>query len=145
MFLKEFGMLSEARRAAGTQTAYRKAKTRTTYWQKYTKGELIAQLKELGRKLGRKPTDRDINAESKLGRCASSTTFARMFGSLPDAYRAAGFEAIKPRSYTDKEIAMALKRISKNSAACLPSMRFDARASGENVRVREPSFGGSGS
>lgn len=47
MFLKAFGTLSKARRAAGTQTAYRKAQERTTYWQKYTKQELIAQLKAL--------------------------------------------------------------------------------------------------
>jgi len=52
---------------------------------------LIAQLQALGKKLGRKPTDRDINAASRLGECASSTTFARMFGSLLEAYRTAGF------------------------------------------------------
>ena len=137
MFLKEFGTLSKARRAAGTQTAYCKAKTRTTYWQKYTKAELIAQLKALGRKLGRKPTDRDINAESKLGGCASSTTFARMFGSLPDSYRAAGFEAIKPRSYTDKEIAIALKRISKKLGR-MPTFHEIRRAS---IRGECPSPG----
>lgn len=69
-FLKEFGTLSKARRAAGTQTAYRKAKQRTRYWQKYTKEELIAQLEALGKNLGRKPTDRDINAASKTEGCA---------------------------------------------------------------------------
>lgn len=50
MFLKTFGTLSKARRAARTQTAYRKAQERTTFWQKYTKEELVTQLKALGRK-----------------------------------------------------------------------------------------------
>lgn len=137
MFLKEFGTLSKARRAARTQTAYRKAQTRTTYWQKYTKEELIAQLKALGTKLGRKPTDRDINAASKLGECASSTTFARMFGSLPDAYRAAGFDLAKPRSYADKEIELALKKLSKKLGR-MPTFHEIRRAS---IRGECPSPG----
>jgi hypothetical protein len=137
VFLKEFGALSKARRAAKTQTDYRKAETRTTYWQKYTKEELIAQLKAIGRKLGRKPTDRDINAASKLSVCASSTTFARMFGSLPDAYRAAGFGKVKPRSYTDKEIELALKRLSKKLGR-MPTFHEIRRAS---IRGECPSPG----
>lgn len=115
MFLKEFGTLSKARRAAGTQTVYRKAKERTTYWQKYTKEELIVQLKALGKKLGRKPTDRDINAASRLGECASAGPFASIFGSLPKAYKAAGYSEIAPNSrrYTDDEILSAIGRLSK--------------------------------
>ncbi len=117
MFLKEFGTLSKARRAAGTQTVYRKAKERTTYWQKYTKEELIAQLKALGKKLGRKPTDRDINAASKLGECSSAGPFASMFGSLPRAYKAAGYTEIAPNSrrYTDNEILAAIGKLAKHS------------------------------
>lgn len=137
IFLKSFGTLSKARRAAKTQTAYRKAQERTTYWQKYTKEELIAQLEALGKKLGRKPTDRDINAASKLGECASATTFARMFGSLPQAYRAAGFDKVKPRSYTDKEIELALKRLSKKLGR-MPTFHEICRAS---IRGECPSPG----
>jgi len=137
MFLKAFGTLSEARRAAGTQTAYRKAQQGTTFWQKYTKEELIAQLKALGEKLGRKPTDRDINLASKLGECASATTFARMFGSLPQAYRAAGFGKVKPRSYTDNEIVMALKTLSRK-AGRMPTFHEIRRAS---IRGECPSPG----
>ncbi len=113
--LNEFGTLSKARRAAGTQTVYRKAKERTTYWQKYTKEELIAQLKALGKKLGRKPTDRDINVASKFGECAAATTFTSMFGSLPKAYRAAGYTDISPNSrrYSDDEILSAIGKLSK--------------------------------
>ncbi|MCC7308739.1 MAG: hypothetical protein IT173_14335 [Acidobacteria bacterium] len=137
MFLKAFGTLSKARRAAGTQTAYRKAQQGTTFWQKYTKEELIAQLKALGEKLGRKPTDRDINLASKLGECASATTFARMFGSLPQAYRAAGFGKVKPRSYTDNEIVMALKTLSRK-AGRMPTFHEIRRAS---IRGECPSPG----
>lgn len=137
VFLNEFGTLSKARRAARTKTTYRKAKTRTTHWQKYTKGELIAQLKELGSKLGRKPTDREINAESKLDGCASATTFARMFGSLPDAYRAAGFNLVKPRSYSEREIMLALKKLSKKLGR-MPTFHEIRRAS---IRGECPSPG----
>lgn len=137
MFLKAFGTLSKARRAAGTQTAYLKANQWTKHWQKYTKEELIAQLEALGKKLGRKPTDRDINAASKTGECSSSTTFARMFGSLPDAYRAAGFALRKPRSYTDKEIELALKRLSKKVGR-MPTFHEIRRAS---IRGECPSPG----
>lgn len=110
---REFGGMAKARRAAGIKNTYRKEKQATRHWQKYTLDELIKQLKSLGKKLGRKPTDRDINRASKQGLCASSTTFARMFGSLPEAYRKAGFEQVKPRSYTDKEILSALKKLAK--------------------------------
>ena len=40
-------------------------------------------------------------------------TFARMFGNLPTAYKKAGFEQAKPRSYTDDEIIAALKKLAK--------------------------------
>jgi hypothetical protein len=113
--LKEFGTLSKARRAAAIQKVYRKANESTTCWQKYTKEELIAQLQALGEKLGRKPTDRDINAACKLGECASHSTFSSMFGSLAAAYRAAGFLEVakNQRRHTDEEIIAALKRLTK--------------------------------
>lgn len=56
---------------------------------------------------------RDINEASKQGLCASAVTFARMFGDLPTAYKRAGFEQAKPRSYTDDEIIAALKTLAK--------------------------------
>ena len=137
MFLNEFGTLSKARHAAGTQTVYRKAKERTANWQKYTKEELVVQLKRLGKKLGKRPTDRDINAASKLGECGSATTFARMFGSLPEAYRTAGFDKVKPRAYTGKEIEIALKKLSKKVGR-MPTFHEIRRAS---IRGECPSPG----
>ena len=137
MFLNEFGTLSKARHAAGTQTVYRKAKERTANWQKYTKEELVVQLKKLRKKLGKRPTDRDINAASKLGECGAATTFARMFGSLPEAYRTAGFDKAKPRSYTGKEIEIALKKLSKKVGR-MPTFHEIRRAS---IRGECPSPG----
>lgn len=125
---REFGGMAKARRAVGIKNAYRKAKKNTKYWQKYTPEELIKQLKALGKRLGRKPTDRDINEASKEGLCASSTTFSSMFGSLPEAYRKAGFEQAKPRSYTDDEIVAALKKLAKETGR-MPTYHEIAAAS----------------
>ena len=89
---REFGGMAKARAAAGIKNVYRKEKEASRHWQRYTLDELITQLKSLGEQLGKKPTDRDINRASKQGLCASSTTFTRMFGSLKEAYRKAGFD-----------------------------------------------------
>jgi hypothetical protein len=110
-FEREFGGMGKARRAAGVNNFYKREPGLSRHWQKYTPEELIHQLKSLGKRLGRRPTDRDINKASKDGLCASSVTFARMCGSLPEAYRKAGFEQAKPRSYTNKEILAALKKL----------------------------------
>jgi hypothetical protein len=112
---REFGSLAKARMAAGIQRTYVKVGHRTRHWQKHTKEELISQLKALGKQLGRKPTDRDINSASKEGRCASATSFGRMFGSLRTAYEAAGFHKIKKmqRRYSNKEILAALLDLKK--------------------------------
>ena len=89
---REFGGMGKARRAAGINNLYRTAAGGQRHWRKYTPEILIEQLQALGAKLGRRPTDRDINRGSKDGRCASAATFARMFGSLAKAYQKAGFE-----------------------------------------------------
>lgn len=110
---REFGGIAKARLAAGIRNVYRKEGSATRNWQKYTPEELINQLQALGKRLGRKPSDRDINRASREGFCASSVTFVRMFGSLVKAYRKAGFEKVKPRSYTDKEILSAFEKLAK--------------------------------
>jgi hypothetical protein len=114
-FDRIFGGLEKARKAAGAKTGYKKAGTHTGYWQKYTQQELIAQLKALGKKLGKKPNLKDINTASKEGACASHTSFTSMFGSLPQAYHAAGFHEIEKnaRKHTDKEIIASIKKLAK--------------------------------
>lgn len=112
-FVREFGSIAGARRAAGVQERYRKAGGKTPYWQKYTQEELIAQLKALGEKLGRKPVLQDINRASKERECASHTVFKSMFGSLSAAYLAAGFTERKrsENRYTDREILDAIRKL----------------------------------
>lgn len=114
-FYNKFGTLAKARKAAGVRTRYAKAGTTTKYWQKYTQEELIVQLKELGKQLGKKPTDRDINRASKQGLCASHTSFSSMFGSLRNAYKAAGFTEMKAmqRRWTDEQIVNSLRKLKK--------------------------------
>ncbi len=125
---REFGGMAKARRSAGINNSYKKDSGATKYWQKYTPEDLVEQLKKLGENLGRKPTDRDINRASKRGFCASATTFARMFESLPKAYRKAGFDNVRPRNYSDKEILDALKNLAKEKGR-IPTFHEIAAAS----------------
>jgi len=125
---REFGGMAKARKAAGINNSYKKSSGLMQHWQKYTPEELIEQLENLGERLGRKPTDRDINRASKEGLCASAATFARMFESLPNAYRKAGFENVRPRSYSDKEILSTLKNLAKENER-MPTFHEIAAAS----------------
>ena len=115
VIVREFGSLRKARVLAGIRRSYEKRRHRTIHWQKYTKEELIAQLKALAKQIGRQPTHKDINRASREGNCASATTYARMFGSLPEALHAAGFHEIPKtsRRHTNKEILDALLNLKK--------------------------------
>ncbi len=112
-FQRKFGSLAKARKAARVKNVYKTAVRSDKYWTRYTVEEVIAQLKTLGEKLGRKPTGRDINKASGDFTFASADTVGRMFGGLPNAYRAAGYENIKPREYTDAELISVLKKLTK--------------------------------
>ena len=112
-FERMFGSMVKARKAAKVKNLYKTAVRSDKYWTRYTVEEVITQLKALGEKLGRKPTDRDINKASGDFTFASAATVARMFGGLPEAYRAAGFEKVRPRSYTENDVRAALKKLEK--------------------------------
>jgi uncharacterized protein YaaR (DUF327 family) len=101
-FLNEFGSISNARKAAGIANSQ---------WKKFSKEELIEQLQNLGKKLGRKPTYKDINVSSGLGEIASHSTLTDAFGSLINACKAAGFEVLKPQQYTDAELVKRLHEL----------------------------------
>lgn len=101
-YLNEFGTISNARKAARISNAQ---------WKKFSKAELIGQLKKLGEKLGRRPTDRDIIRACNAGEAASVQVFANSFGSVIKAYEAAGFEVLKPKEYTDREIIKRLRKL----------------------------------
>jgi hypothetical protein len=55
-----------------------------------TRGELIGQLEELGRRLGRVPTAKDVDANR--GWMPSKSLYWHTFGSLTNALREAGFD-----------------------------------------------------
>jgi hypothetical protein len=111
-FLKEFGSLRKARSAAKIKNVYDTGERASPFWRKYTSSELTRQLQGLGNKLGRKPTDRDLNRASRRGECASVGAFVTCFGSLNKAYENAGYQ-IRPRSYTIDEILEAVNKLSK--------------------------------
>lgn len=108
-----FGSVPKARKAAKVKNTYATAVKRDKYWTRYTVEEVIVQLQTLGKQLERKPTDRDINKASGDFTFASADTVARMFGSLTNAYRAAGFENVKPKEYTDAELVESLRSLTK--------------------------------
>ncbi len=101
-YINEFGTIIKARKAAHILNKP---------WQKFTKTELTEQLKNLGKKLGRKPTDRDIVRACAEGETASVQVFANNFGSLLKAYEAADFEVLKPKEYTNQEIIKRLRKL----------------------------------
>lgn len=147
-FLRAFGTLEKARRKAGiiisraraaaaSAAARRKtgiiisrarAKGSPGHWQKYTREELLIQLKGLGRKLGRKPTDRDINAASRARETACAMTFKLEFGTLIEAYKMAGFRVRNPREYTMAELIEQLRNLTR-SIGKLPHWSDVERAS----------------
>lgn len=106
-----FGSMVKAREAAGVKNEYLTAVRKDKYWTRYTVEEIIAQLQTLGKQLGRKPTDRDINGASGDYTFASAETVSRMFGNLKKAYLAAGFDLKRRPQYSDDEIIAALKRL----------------------------------
>ena len=101
-YLNEFGTISKARKAAHIVNSQ---------WKKFTKNELLEQLKKLGERLGKRPTDRDIIRACAAGETASADVFARNFGSIIKAYEAAGFEVLKPKEYTDRELLKRLRKL----------------------------------
>jgi hypothetical protein len=112
-YQRMFGGLAKARKAARVKNLYATAVKKDKYWTRYTVEEVITQLQTLGKRLGRKPTDRDINKVSGDFTFASAETVSRMFGGLPNAYRAAGFKNVKPKDYTDAELIESLRSMTK--------------------------------
>ncbi len=77
--IEHFGTWNAAKRAAGL-----------TPRRFISRDELLEQLRELGRELGRTPTARDLDANRK--RMASKSLIWHTFGSLTEALREAGFD-----------------------------------------------------
>jgi hypothetical protein len=77
--IEHFGSWNRAKRQAGL-VPRRNA----------TRGELIGQLQELGHRLGRVPTAKDVDANR--GWMPSKSLYWHTFGSLTNALREAGFD-----------------------------------------------------
>src|SRR5437764_1330426 len=104
--IEHFGSWNEAKRKAGLVP--RRFATRQ---------ELLDLLRELGRKLGRIPTARDI--EEHRGQMPSKSLYWHTFGSLANALREAGFDVPVGEERLERaleqgvELAQKLKRLPK--------------------------------
>jgi hypothetical protein len=77
--IEHFGSWNKAKRLAGLVP------------RRYaTRAELLGQLQELGKRLGRTPTAKDVDANR--GRMPSKSLYWHTFGSLTNALREAGFD-----------------------------------------------------
>ena len=89
--IEHFGTWNAAKRAAGL------------YPRRFlTRDELLEQLRELGRELGRTPTARDLAARGRS--LPSVSLYAHTFGSLGDALREAGFEVLRGEERLERAI-----------------------------------------
>jgi hypothetical protein len=106
IFFKRFGGIVNAQKAAGLIPSIR----RNT--QKYSNKYLLSHLKELAKQLGKTPSYRDID-DAEI---ANRNIYAKRFGSLGKAQKAAGLIPNKSRSkrvYSDKYLLIHLKKLSK--------------------------------
>ncbi|HEU4388395.1 MAG TPA: hypothetical protein VFV34_11400 [Blastocatellia bacterium] len=95
--------LNTVRTAFGTVTlALKAAKLPTRRHQEFTREQLIQQLRDLSRALGRPLTRKDVKKAGKAGTCARLVTFARVFGTPRDAFREAGVSRF--RRFTREEL-----------------------------------------
>lgn len=106
IFRSAFGSIAEAVRAAGLEVGY----------QRYTKDQLLKQLKTLASELGHPPSVADIKFAARKQRCASEETFRRQFGSVPAALKAAGLETSrfsKSRRLTKEDLIGQLQGLAR--------------------------------
>jgi hypothetical protein len=77
-----------------------------------TREELLAQLRDFGKELGRAPTARDLAARRRS--LPSTSLYAHTFGSLANALREAGFEVLQGEERLERAIeqgAMLARRL----------------------------------
>jgi hypothetical protein len=122
-FRSYFGTFNKALKAAGLNTRARS----------FSRGQLIQILQELAKKLGHRPTVKEVNKASSRGECASAKTFDNYFGNHSAALRAARLDTMpalvarrKPRKarprYTREQMQDRLRRLG-DSLGRPPSQR----------------------
>jgi hypothetical protein len=81
--------------------------------QRYSREELLEQLRRLAKELGRPPTVPDVDAACKTGKSASQHTLAARFGKFNSALREAGLEVLRPRRYTRQQLLKMLRQLAQ--------------------------------
>ncbi|MEX2209582.1 MAG: DEAD/DEAH box helicase family protein [Patescibacteria group bacterium] len=81
VFARHFGTYNKAVKAAGLKPVAEKPS--------YTDDELLEQLRSLAKELGSIPTKNQVKELSKRGKCATSTTFIKRFGTFEEALQLA--------------------------------------------------------
>lgn len=109
---KKCPSMNTIRKLFGTSTkALRAAKLPPQRNQEFTEQDLIAQLQDLSRALGRHVNRRDIKKAGRAGTCARLVTFRRVFGNTETALRKAGVGRV--RRYTRDELIAQYKALYK--------------------------------
>jgi hypothetical protein len=103
VFRARCGTLEQLRKAAGLVQGPRR---------KYTRQQLIDQLKKLAAKLGRSPLATELIAASRRGECATIETLRSYFGTYNKALVAAGL-ATRPTSYSRAQLIQMLQALAK--------------------------------
>ena len=129
-FTRYFGTYNKALTAAGMAPRPRN----------YSRGQLIQMLQELARRLGHKPTVKEVNQAKRRGECASAPTYDNYFGNMSTALRAANLENMpvrksprKPRKrqrrYTRDQMLEQLRRLAEKLGR-VPTQRDVVEANG---------------
>ena len=98
-FERAFGSFKRALMVAGIPTRRARAK--------YRRSELIHQLQEKARKLGRTPKQTEVNSDPEM---ASAQVFCNEFGSFNMAVVEAGLKPNRRRVYSDEELLIDLEK-----------------------------------
>ena len=87
-FRRYFGTYNKALSAAGLMV---------TKPRNYSRGQLIQMLQALAKKLGHRPTVKEVNEAKLRGECASAPTYDNWFGNLSAAIREARLDRLPTR------------------------------------------------
>lgn len=118
---QECASYSEFREAfGGLQNALKAARLPLNYNQEFTEQELIAQLQDLSRALGRPITTKDVVKAGKAGTCARLETFKRKFGSAGKAFQKAGVSS--QRRFTGAALVLQYRALAKELGR-IPKMK----------------------
>lgn len=102
-----------ARAFGSFNTAVIKAGLPLTQYRGYTRELLVNELSTLAKELGRAPTEKDVAAANRKGKCGSPHTFWRVFGSFNDALAAANQPISHQPAYSEDRLIEQLRDLAK--------------------------------